>query len=315
MTKVTTHSLPMILTKVHAVSVERISPSFVRVELGSPVLADFGVEGKLYDQRVRLIFPNESGGLPTFERVDESWFSCWLDIPTEQRGHMRTYSVRAVRGRGADTRLIVDFVLHGENGTSGPGSAWAAAATPGDRLVLLGPKRREPFGGIEFAPGASRRLLLVGDETAVPAACSILTDLEADAHGTVFLEVPDSADVMKVPAPKDVEVVWLPRGDAEHGVHQVAAVRHHLGLPPAVGLVDDPGVEPDLWETPSYSSSGEEITGPAAAGRDLLGLYAWVAGEAKAVTTLRRCLVKELGLDRRRVAFMGYWRRGVAMRS
>ena len=30
------------------------------------------------------------------------------------------------------------------------------------------------------------------------------------------------------------------------------------------------------------------------------------------VTALRRALVGELGLDRRQVAFMGYWRRGVA---
>jgi NADPH-dependent ferric siderophore reductase len=33
------------------------------------------------------------------------------------------------------------------------------------------------------------------------------------------------------------------------------------------------------------------------------------------VTTLRRALVNELEVDRSRVAFMGYWRRGVAMRS
>ena len=50
-------------------------------------------------------------------------------------------------------------------------------------------------------------------------------------------------------------------------------------------------------------------------GHDLDGLYAWIAGESGVVTTLRRHLVKELGMDRRQVAFMGYWRRGVAMRS
>ena len=45
------------------------------------------------------------------------------------------------------------------------------------------------------------------------------------------------------------------------------------------------------------------------------GTYAWIAGESRVVTGLRRHLVKELGFDRRQVAFMGYWRRGVAMRS
>jgi NADPH-dependent ferric siderophore reductase len=63
-----------------------------------------------------------------------------------------------------------------------------------------------------------------------------------------------------------------------------------------------------------YSSSGEPLPDPATGG-DHVDLYAWIAGESAMVTGLRRHLVKELGVDRRQVAFMGYWRRGVAMRS
>ena len=77
-------------------------------------------------------------------------------------------------------------------------------------------------------------------------------------------------------------------------------------------------MDPDLWETPSYSSSGEEIDASrgARSGHDGCdGLYAWIAGESKVVTGLRRHLVRELGMDRSQVAFMGYWRRGVAMKS
>ena len=44
---------------------------------------------------------------------------------------MRTYTVREVRGTGVDTRLVVDFVLHLEDGATGPGSAWAARAVGG----------------------------------------------------------------------------------------------------------------------------------------------------------------------------------------
>jgi len=83
-----------------------------------------------------------------------------------------------------------------------------------------------------------------------------------------------------------------------------------------VEVVADTEVDPDLWETPAYSSSGEEVDLPVATvGHDLDGLCAWIAGESKVVTGLRRLLVNELGMDRRQVAFMGYWRRGVAMRS
>lgn len=40
--------------------------------------------------------------------------------------------------------------------------------------------------------------------------------------------------------------------------------------------------------------------------------YAWFAGEAGTIKTLRRILVTDTGVCRRRVAFMGYWRRGRA---
>ena len=67
-----------------------------------------------------------------------------------------------------------------------------------------------------------------------------------------------------------------------------------VAAPPALPEVD---VDADvLWET----------------GDGTGGFYAWIAGEAAVVRDLRRCLVAEHGVDRRSVAFMGYWRRGRA---
>ncbi|MCY1159333.1 MAG: siderophore-interacting protein, partial [Citricoccus sp.] len=40
--------------------------------------------------------------------------------------------------------------------------------------------------------------------------------------------------------------------------------------------------------------------------------YAWLAGEAGAITSIRRHLVKDLGIDRKCVSFMGYWKQGRA---
>jgi NADPH-dependent ferric siderophore reductase len=311
-----THSLPMILDEVEVVAVERLSPTYVRVELGAPVLADFGVDGPLYDQRVKLIFPSESGALPSFESADEAWFATWRGMPASERGHMRTYTVREIRGAGAHTRLVVDFVLHHlDEGATGPGSAWASRASVGDRLVLVAPRKGHPFGGIEFAPGGARLLLMAGDETAVPAVCSILEDLPAGARGIAFLEVPDPVDAQEVDHPAGVEVIWLPRRGEPLGARLHAAVLDYLGAG-CRKLVVPEEVDPDLWETPVYSSSGDGV-GLMSSGdqRRDADLYAWIAGEAGVVTALRRHLVKELGMDRRQVAFMGYWRRGVAMRS
>lgn len=308
-----THHLPMILDEVEVRAVRRVSPTWVRVELGSAALAEFGVDGPLYDQRIKLVFPNDHGRLPSFAGADESWFAAWLDLPAAERGHMRTYTVRDVVGSAADTRLVVDLVLHA--GASGPGSDWASRAAVGDGLVVIAPRMGQPFGGIEFDPAGAGTVMLAGDETAVPAICAILEQLPNDARGAAFLEVPVSGDVLSVRSPAGVEVVWLPRNGLPLGGGLRAAMSSYLGVgEPVAG--DATEVDPDLWETPTYSSSGEAVsTGTVSVGHYLDDAYAWIAGEAGVVTGLRRMLVKELGMDRRQVAFMGYWRRGVAMRS
>ncbi|MCR6033147.1 siderophore-interacting protein [Nocardioides sp. zg-579] len=313
MTTLSSPALPLLLEEVEVVSVRRLSPSFVRVELGSPALAEFGVDQPLYDQRIKLIFPPAGAAPESVAGADEGWMQAWFARPAEERGHMRTYTIRDVRGEGADTRLVVDMVLHEADGHSGPGSSWAASAAVGDRIVLMCPRRGMSFGGIEFVPGSASRVVIAGDETAVPAACATLALLPNDAQGAVFLEVPYAADVQTVQHPEGVTITWLPREGAELGSLLQPAVLEHLGAPVAVEEVTDEEVDPDLWETPMYSSSGEIEAPLEATTTD--GVYAWIAGESKVVTTLRRALVNELGMDRRQVSFMGYWRRGVAMKG
>jgi NADPH-dependent ferric siderophore reductase len=306
--------LPMLLEEVEVVGVERLSPSFVRVELASPVLADFGVDGPLYDQRIKLIFPGEQG-LPTFDRSteDAAWES-WYGKPEEERGHMRTYTVRDVLGEGPDTRLVVDFVIHGPGEPSGPGGEWGAHAEVGQRVVAMVPRRGLPFGGIEFEPAGATQLLIVGDETALPAIARILEDLPADATGSVFVEVPLSEDIQDLRRLPGISVTWLPRNGRDRGSEIHGAVLDLLGADVIEPVVDE--VDPDLWETPTYSSSGEDVDASVVVvGHDYDGLYARIAGEAKLVTGLRRALVKDLGIDRHQVCFMGYWRVGVSMKS
>ena len=307
---------PLLICATEVVRAERLSPSFVRVHLAAPELADLGADGPTYDQRIKLVLPDGEGPLPTIGD-GEDWYAEWLARPLVERGHMRTYTVRDVLGSGADTRLVVDLVVHGidGHGEAGPGSRWAAAAAPGSRAVLVGPRRGMPYGGIEFAPPAGAELLLVGDETAVPAVLATLAQLEPIARGAAFLEVPTAADMLSVVHPEGVRVTWLPREGAAHGSLLHAAVLDHLGVgSPAVPDVPADEVDPELWETPTHSSSGEELDAldPAIRG-DLADLYAWIAGESRLVTGLRRVLVRDLGLDRRRVAFMGYWREGRPM--
>lgn len=316
--------LPMVLSEVEVAATTRLSPTFVRIEVTGPGLAEVGLADEVadpvwWDQRFKLIVPDSTGGITGVEGADDTWLSTWMDRPVTQRGHMRTYTVRELRGTGAGTRLVFDVVLH--QGATGPGAAWATRAQVGDRAVVLLPRRGHPFGGIEFVPGTASRLLLVADETAVPAVCSILECLPDDARGLAVLEVPTVDDVLPVQHPTGVEVRWLPRDEDPRGKTAQEVVHAHLGVEVDPHLeVADEEVDPELWETPSYSSSGEEVQalraealGPE--GGNHADLYAWIAGESSTVTALRRHLVRDLCIDRRQVSFMGYWRLGVAMKS
>ncbi|GGU25365.1 siderophore-interacting protein [Nocardioides albus] len=305
-----------ILARVTVRSIERLSPSFARIELVGDDLADFGNDGPSLDQRIKLLFPASPGVLPELSADD--WYTDWLALPDDERPRMRTYTIRSIAGEGIEKRLYVDFVLH--PGAHGPGSDWAGAAQPGDELMVIGPKLSEEYGGIEWLPGDATRLLLVGDETAVPAIVSIIESLPADATGSVFLEVPVAEDVQAVSAPDGLKISWLPRDGAPVGGPVLAAVGGLLGFEATPEDVTSVEVEdPDLWETPIYSSSGEEVATETrsadATGNGEDGRYAWIAGESRMVTALRRHLVNELEMPRKQVAFMGYWREGVSMKG
>lgn len=306
---------PFVLAHAEVRHVETVSPSFVRITFGGVELEDFGTPGDMFDVRIKLVFPPASGTLPAIDRDSADWWAAYLAIPEEERGSMRTYSVRELKVSGAETLVVVDFVLHLAPGLTGPASLWASQAAAGDTILMVGPRRgREDRGGIEYAPGAASSVCLVGDETAAPAIARILEDAPRDLRGIAFIEVPVAEDVLPIDAPAGVEVHWLPRGDSPHGLRLIPTVLDYLGDRDATGEIKVTDLEGEdlVWETPVYSGLGEDVLAGEATAPER---YFWIAGESGVVTTLRRHLVKDLGVDRTQVAFMGYWRRGVAMRS
>jgi NADPH-dependent ferric siderophore reductase len=301
---------PFVLAVATVSSVERVSPSFVRITFSGADLADFGTPGRVLDQRIKLVFPAAGASVPRLA-ASSDWYSAWLALPDDERGAMRTYSIRELLVTDEGTRLVVDFVLHLAPGSTGPASRWADAATVGDELLVIGPRRgRKEDGGIEYAPGDARAILLAGDETAAPAIARILEDVDRDTQGVAFIEIPEDADILPIATPPGVEVRWLPRAGDAHGTRLIPAVLDHLGAA-APAVIADVDTEDPLWETPTFSSLGESV----ASGENHADRYFWIAGESGVVTTLRRHLVKDLGVDRSQVAFMGYWRHGVAMRG
>lgn len=302
-------------------SVHRLSPHFTRITLTGPQLQYFGTDGD--DQRIKLLFPGPDGRLTDVGADDEdtirrgTWYEDWRALPEAERSPMRTYTVRAVRPALAE--VDVDMVAHGD---AGPASRWVQRAAQGDQLVVVGPDARSihSAGGRDWAPGAAREMLLAGDETAAPAICAILTGLEPGSRAHAFIEVPTAADFLDVNLPEGADITWLAREEHPHGHALVPAVREwaarHLdAISPAKAVVpqnlEDVDVDAQLlWDSPVLQVQPTDACGR---GERCGGeFYAWFAGEAGVIKTLRRFLVAEVGVCRRRVAFMGYWRRGRA---
>jgi NADPH-dependent ferric siderophore reductase len=110
--------------------------------------------------------------------------------------------------------------------------------------------------------------VVIGDETALPAVATVLAALPADVPVLAFLEVADADEEQQLPG--SARVRWVHRGAAEPGEPLAAAVR------------------------------AAEF--PAGSGQ------AWLSGESACVRDLRKHLLDERGLDRRRVYATGYWR-------
>lgn len=280
-----------------------VTPSFRRFTFGGDDLAHYGDPG--LDQRIKIVFPTAAVPLDAMP-TGADWYARWRELPEAQRPPFRTYTTRYVRN---DVREVdVDMVSHD---VLGPASEWIARARVGDEVLIYAPTT-EHTGvsfGIDFVPPARvDNILLAGDETAAPAIAAILEQLPGDARGVVALEVPHDADAAYLPRHPGFEYRIGARGDRDRHAHLVSAVTDAARTlaPTGEGAdVEEIDVDTDiLWEVPRTAKGGAALKSAR--------LYAWLAGEAGAIKALRRHLVSERGVDRRAVAFMGYWRLGRA---
>ncbi len=269
---------PFRFFSLQVVRTRRLGPSLVRVTFGGPDLHAFHSDGR--DQSLSLFLPHPGQPEPVVPlELGDGWWQGWRELPDDVRAVMRSYTLRALR-REPD-EIDIDFALHGiEPGAAvqaGPASRWAARASAGDRVLLLGPAIADNRA-IRFRPPEDTDLVVVwGDETAVPAASAIVEALPAGTRARVWLEVPHAGDIQDLVTEADAEITWLVRDErGTEGSSMALDALRAAQLPPA--------------ERP----------------------YAWIAGESGCVKELRRHFVRDRGIDRRRVTFVGYWRRGVS---
>lgn len=246
-----------------------VGTSLVRVTFGGEELVDFAGGGR--DQSVSLFLPHPGQAAPVVPvEAGDDWHRLWRALDPRVRAVMRSYTVRAQRPERGE--LDIDFVRHGD---TGPATRWAGRAGAGDPVLILGPAVPDERSVRFQPPAGTDGVLLVADETALPAVGGILDWLPAGTPVRALIEVPEPGDIQPLPTAAQAEVTWLVRG---------ATAPAGTLLPEPLRAARLPGATP----------------------------YAWLAGEAGMVRAARRHLVAERGLDRRRITFAGYWRRGAS---
>ncbi len=210
----------------------------------------------------RIVF---EGTVTIGSALPAAYLSIWFTDP------QRTPGVRAGRSdkRSMTVRfwepdqshLTVDFVLHG----SGPASTWAARTDEGARAWA------EPTKGGYAVPPPGSFLVLVGDDTALPAIGAIVEALDPSIEVCTVLEVVDAADERPLSTVRDVDPIWLHRGDDASTTGQQA-----------LALIEDLDVPDDA--------------------------YWWVAGERSAVLSMRDHLVESRGVGRDHYDINAHWR-------
>lgn len=177
----------------------------------------------------------------------------------------RAYTLRKFDlGKGS---FDVDFVIH----ETGPVSSWAQAAQAGDAVAFAGPRD----GGFALRP-ESQWIVLIGDETALPAMQAILANVPSDLPGIVLVEAERPGEHEAFSVGRKIRLSWHRRTQGPSGAgHALVEALDSLAILPGPG-------------------------------------QAWVAGESGSVMAVRTLLHEKWKLDKTDISAKGYWKNGAA---
>ena len=254
---------PLTVRQVTVRHVRDLNPRMRRITVGGPQLAAFSSGGfpqpafssPGFDDHVKLIFASDGdvlGALPTQLEHGIEW-------PPSSTRVARDYTPRRVDPVAGE--LDLDFVLHGH----GPAAAWARSAAHGDDLHLVGPKSSTVL------PEQLDWLVLIGDETALPAIGRFFDERPVDVPVQVLISVSDPVAHQDLATEERDRVEWI------------------------VAAPDDPD---------ALANAVRRLHLPDGAG------YVWAGAESRALLPVRRELKHARGLTKDRMNVTGYWHTG-----
>lgn len=186
---------PLTARRLTVTAVEDLSACLRRVRLAGPDLAGFVALGPT--DHVKVFFPDAAGQVRLPQVADGHWLD--RDDPAHT---FRDYTVRTFDG----SALVLDMVPH----EHGPAGRWAAQATPGQELGILGPR------GSSLRPLDRPWYLLAVDETGLPAVWNWLDRLPGATPVHVLAEVDGPDDHVPLAHP-GLDVTWLHRAGTAPG--------------------------------------------------------------------------------------------------
>lgn len=240
---------------------QEITPRYVRITLTAP---EFDVIHFISpDDDVRIAIPIELDAIPGDLRVQyEPEYKAIYpeDAPPYE---IKAYTIRRLDPELKE--LDVEVAIHNQ----GHGVHWAQNAKPGQEVLVAG------AWGSYMYEGDLEHVVLIGDETAMPAIRHWIERLNAPQSATVIAEVLNEDEHLPIHQNEgvNVEVHWVYRRDLPPGKNDVLlnAVKEHITKQPNT-------------------------------------LY-WGAGESATLREIRRYLVGELGIHPKATQLGGYWKR------
>ncbi len=192
-----------VLPNLHEATVigaEDVTPHMRRVRFSCADVTPF-IDGEMH---VRLLVPPR-GRRPVWPAYRSDGRLAW---PTgEDELLVRAYTIRAVDA--ARRELWIDFLQHPAPGVATPGADFARETRVGDVVGLLGP-------GSGSLPQAAS-ILMIGDESGLPAIARIAAEVPAGTAIEALIEVADAAEEQPLPSSGRLNVRWLHRSDYPEG--------------------------------------------------------------------------------------------------
>lgn len=209
---------------------------------------------------VKLMLPALTGKSPVWPRVAPNGTTLWPD--GDDALHVRYYTIKSVDPE--QQTVDIDIVKH----AGGLFAEWAERAGSGQKVGLLGP------GGGEMPP-AHARVLICGDQTALPAIARMLEHLPENVSGHVIAEAANEGEL----------AAYLP--DTPLDVRALPVSRFRSSLRGAASSLVA-GERPD---------------------------FAWFAGEHGTAQEMRRFFKKDLHLPKGSQFAITFWRDGAPLKA